>query len=132
MSHRALNSEQFRSFKADPDEPGGRGYHTVEVWHPEHVGTEWAQARPQERDRYTGSSADPGHRPIGSISWHHRTGEILGMHVVPEHQRQGVATAMHRHAHELAATSGVVHPEHSSYRTPAGDAWARSTGERLP
>jgi GNAT superfamily N-acetyltransferase len=133
MSHQALNPEQFQMFKANPKEMGGRPTHTVEAWAPEHVGTDWAKARPEEREHYAGSSADPGHRPMGSISWHHKTGEILGMYVDPAHQRQGVATAMYRHAHSVATeTRGVTPPRHSSFRTTSGEAWARSLGERLP
>jgi GNAT superfamily N-acetyltransferase len=133
MSHRALSPEQFKVFPANPREMGGVPHHTVEAWAPEHAGTEWAQARPEERNQYAGSSVDPGHRPIGSISWHHKTGEIRGVYVEKEHQRQGVATALLGQARQTAAgTRGITAPRHSPDRTASGEAWARSTGDRLP
>lgn len=133
MSHEALSPDQFKMFQANPKEMGGVPHHTVEVWSPEHAGTEWAQARPEERNQYAGSSVDPGHRPMGSFSWHHKTGEIRGLYVEPEHQRQGIATSMLGHARGLAAeTRGVTSPRHSTQRTNSGEAWARSTGDRLP
>lgn len=135
MSHRALNTEQF-AFAFHPSthrSMGGVPHHTVEVWHPEHRETEWAQARPEERNQWAGSSVDPGHRPIGSISWHHRTGEIRGVFTDKAHQRQGIATAMLGEARRIAGeTRGVTKPRHSPQRTDSGEAWARSTGDRLP
>jgi GNAT superfamily N-acetyltransferase len=70
---------------------------------------------------------------FGSMLWHHKTGEIGNIDVLPEVQRQGVATAMLGHARQLAGeTRGVRPPRHSPERTDAGEAWARSLGERLP
>lgn len=119
---------QFVFHKANPNEMGGISTHTLEAWDPEHASSPWAQAHPAERNRYTGSDVDPGIRPIGSISWHHKTGEIRGVYVVPEHQRKGIATAM---LHE-AQTTPTRSPRHSTDRTTAGDAWARSAGGPLP
>ena len=133
MSQRALNSEQFAFHMATPKEMGGVPHHTVEAWAPEHAETPWAKARPEERDLWAGSADDPGHRPIGSISWHHKTGEIRGVYVQKEHQRKGIATALFNQAESVAgATRGVTTPKHSADRTDAGDAWARSLGGRLP
>ena len=118
---------------ANPRSMGGRTTHTLEAWSPEHAGTAWAQAHPSERDTYAGSSVDPGHRPISSMSWHHQTGEIKGVYTDPEHRRQGVASALYQHGQEIAgATRGVPKPRHSTFRTNSGDAWARSVGGRLP
>ena len=133
MSHAALNPEQFSFHMANPQEMGGIPTHTMEAWAPEHAGTDWAKAHPAERNQYAGSSVDPGHRPIGSISWHHKTGEIRGVFVGKEHQRQGIATALLHQASEVAGgTRGVTTPKHSPDRTDSGEAWARSLGGRLP
>lgn len=128
-----LSDVQFRSHLATPKEMGGSTVHTIEAWHSGDAGSDWAKATPQERDTYTGSSLDPGTRPVGSISWHHKTGEIKGVYTAKEHQRQGVASALLNQSQQLAAgTRGVVAPRHSADRTDAGDAWARSVGGRLP
>lgn len=112
---------------------GGIPTHTIEAWAPEHVNEPWAKAHPTERMGYEGSSADPGIRPLSSLSWHHRTGEIKGVYTAPEYQRQGIASALHQKAQEIAGeTRGVPAPRHSSFRTNSGDAWARSVGGRLP
>lgn len=133
MSHAALSSDQFAFHMATPKEMGGVPHHTVEVWHPEHATTAWAQAHPAERDLWAGSSDDPGHRPIGSISWHHKTGEVRGVYVQKEHQRKGIGTALWHQAGAVAGTTrGVTTPKHSADRTDAGDAWAHSLGGRLP
>ncbi len=114
-------------------EMGGVPHHTVEVWNAEHAATPWAQAHPAERNQYAGSDIDPGHRPIGSMSWQHKTGEILGISTEPEHRRRGLATRMWHEAHRVAGeTRGVVEPKHSVDRTESGEAWARSLGGRLP
>jgi GNAT superfamily N-acetyltransferase len=128
-----LHPAQFKFFPSSHRSMGGIPTHTVEAWAPEHADTEWASARPEERSRLHGSFLDPGHRPIASISWHHETGEIRGIYTVPEHQRQGLATAALQQARQAAeGTRGVRPPRHSTFRTDSGEAWARSTGERLP
>jgi hypothetical protein len=130
VSHRALSPQQFR-FHQGSKEMGERPYHTLEVWEPEHVGTEWAQSRPEERERWVGSEVDPGHRPLGSVSWSHKGGEVLGIHSAV--RRQGIATSLWHEAKRVAGeTRGVTTPRHSSFRTKEGEAWARSLGERLP
>jgi GNAT superfamily N-acetyltransferase len=133
-AHEKLSSQFTTIFHpANPKEMGGFSSHTVEAWAPEHAEEPWAKAHPSERMNYEGSSSDPGIRPMGSIGWHHRTGEIKGVYTAHEHQRQGVATALHAKAQEIAGeTRGVPPPKHSSFRTNSGDAWARSVGGRLP
>jgi GNAT superfamily N-acetyltransferase len=112
---------------------GGIPTHTVEAWAPEHAASQWAQAHPSERGTYAGSSIDPGIRPIASLSWHHKTGEIRGVYTEKEHQRQGIATALHSEAGQIAeSTRGVPKPKHSADRTTAGDAWAKAVGGTLP
>lgn len=112
---------------------GGSQVHTVEAWHPDHASSSWAQAPPTERDQYAGSSVDPGYRPLSSMSWHHKTGEIRGVYTDPQFQRQGLATRLWSEGQRLAEeTRGVTAPKHSADRTNAGDAWARSVGGRLP
>jgi hypothetical protein len=46
----------------------------------------------------------------------------------------GMATEMWNHANRVAdaAKGNVPHPEHSSSRTDAGDAWAKSVGGYIP
>lgn len=131
-----LNEAQFStSFHPSTHrEMGGVPYHTVEVWKKDEAESSWAQMHPGERQHWYGSSGvDPGTRPAASLSWHHGTGEILGLYTEKEHQRQGIATAMYRQAQSVAGeTRGVTIPRHSSQRTNSGEAWARSLGERLP
>jgi 2'-5' RNA ligase len=69
----------------------------------------------------------------GSIAWDHKSGEITGVAVQPEHQRQGLATELLHRARQIAETTrGVKPPRHSDDRTDQGEQWARSLGERLP
>jgi GNAT superfamily N-acetyltransferase len=136
MSHHALNREQF-DFAFHPSthqEMGGVPYHTVEVWPKESAESDWAKMHPGERQHWYGTSLQGTHAPpAASISWHHKTGEIQGIFTAQEHQRQGIATSMLGEARRIAGeTRGVTSPRHSSYRTNSGEAWARSTGDRLP
>jgi len=134
MSQRALNTEQFGFLfhGSTHREMGGKPYHTVEVWPREKLESEYAQMHPGERLRDP-RSADPAQAPAASLSWHHKSGEILGLYTNPEHQRQGIATAMLGEARRIAGdTRGVTQPRHSAHRTTSGEAWARSTGDRLP
>jgi hypothetical protein len=129
----ALSKVQFSFHPSTHREMGGVPHHTVEVWESEHAGTPWAQAHPAERNRYAGSDLDPGYRPIASMSWHHKTGEILGLHTSPQFQRQGIATGMWHEGQRIASeTRGVTKPKHSPVRTESGERWARSLGGRLP
>jgi len=121
----------FIFHKANPRSMGGRPTHTLEAWDPEEAKSDWAQARPEDREHYTGSDVDPGTKPVGSISWHHETGEIRGVYVKPEAQRQGIATELLSRAKDIAgSTRGVRPPRHSPQRTDSGEAWARSLNER--
>lgn len=58
---------------------------------------------------------------------HYQHDVIQGLGVHPEHRRKGVATAMLEAAHAAGAS-----PVHSSARSDAGDAWARSVGTDVP
>jgi GNAT superfamily N-acetyltransferase len=111
MSQRALNPQQFTyAFRqAKPKEMESRPHHELRVY---------------------GGGAPMS---IGSIMWHHKTGEIGNIEVLSEVRRQGVATSLLGEARRIAGeTRGVRPPRHSPDRTEAGEAWARSTGDRLP
>jgi hypothetical protein len=118
---------------ANPKSMGGLSVHTIEAWEPEHADSSWAQEHPSERRRWEGSYVDPGHRPMGSMSWHHKTGEIIGVYTSKQFQRQGVASSLWSQGHEIAGeTRGVPAPKHSPQRTDAGDAWSKAVGGRRP
>lgn len=132
-AHENLSSQFSVIFHpANPRSMGGISTHTVEAWAPEHVNEPWAQAHPSEREAWAHSEADPGIRPIASMSWHHKTGEVRGVYTAKEHQRQGIASSLWQEGHRLANEQRVSTPRHSPQRTNAGDAWARSVGGRLP
>lgn len=63
---------------------------------------------------------------ISEMVWD-KDGTITSMGVHPEHRRKGVASAMWSHARGMG-----VPLRHSSERSDAGDAWARSIGGNLP
>lgn len=65
---------------------------------------------------------------IGFLNW---SGGVNDIQVAKEHQRKGVATAMWNWAHTLADKhpGDILHPEHSTHRTPSGEKWAKSTGK---
>lgn len=80
-----------------------------------------------------------GGRRIGFVEWEKPedggiSSQITEIKVDPAHQRRGLATAAFRHSQEVARSSGgrIPEPLHSSWRTPEGDAWARSTGDPVP
>jgi len=99
----ALNSIQFQY---DTDDVGGSK--------PHHVLT-----------------ARVGDEQVGKLRW--SATSVRGIDVPEEHQRQGIATALWEHGQSLAAENPKIPaPKHSSDRTRAGDAWARSVGGRLP
>lgn len=63
---------------------------------------------------------------VGTLSW--KAGRVDEVLVDPEHQHQGLATAMYHQA-----TRANRKPlSHSAYRTDAGDAWARTVGGAMP
>ena len=71
---------------------------------------------------------------VGELEWHSRGNRsISNLFVEGNYRRQGVATGMWQHAHEVAKTTrGVQPPRHSADRTDAGDAWAKSVSKRVP
>lgn len=71
---------------------------------------------------------------IGAMGIDPTTGVINEMAVVPSRQRQGIATAMLGVAQRMSAQTPHLLPEprHGSFRTPEGDAWAKSTGLPTP
>jgi GNAT superfamily N-acetyltransferase len=68
---------------------------------------------------------------VGNMRWSAK--QVRNVMVNPEHQRQGVGTAMWNEGQRLAETNArIPAPKHSPDRTNEGDAWARSVGGRLP
>lgn len=65
--------------------------------------------------------------PLGTLIIDGRTSEIMYISTHPKHRRKGIATAL-----RAAAVADGFPPVHSPFRTPEGDAWARSTGDPLP
>ena len=74
----------------------------------------------------------PSQKNLGFIEWHPKSGEIQHLRVNPENRRQGLATQLWHESHRIANERGIVVPQHSSERTPLGDAWAKSLGDKLP
>jgi 8-oxo-dGTP pyrophosphatase MutT (NUDIX family)/GNAT superfamily N-acetyltransferase len=100
----------FKFVKANPREMGGSSLHEL-------------RAYPEDQPDYNS----------GSIRWSYKSGEIAGVDVQPQYRRQGLATELLDQARQVAATTrGVTAPRHSEQRTNEGEAWARSTGDRLP
>jgi GNAT superfamily N-acetyltransferase len=58
---------------------------------------------------------------------HHKKGSVAQLLVEPEYQRQGIGTAMWRHAKKHG-----LEPKHSHIQTDAGKAWAAKVGKGLP
>jgi GNAT superfamily N-acetyltransferase len=57
-------------------------------------------------------------------------GHLQSIEVDPKFRRQGLATKMWNHARELSYKNPNIHfPQHSAFRTPEGDAWARAVTE---
>ena len=76
-------------------------------------------------------TAHRGDTEVGKMRW--SSNSIRGIHVEPEHQRQGIATALWNQGQSLASENkSIPAPKHSRDRTKDGDAWARSVGGRLP
>lgn len=71
---------------------------------------------------------------VGGLVWgRYGTSDIPGkiayIHVEPEHQRNGLATAMYQHALDSGITPS---PQHSPERSDAGEAWAKHVGGEMP
>ena len=76
-------------------------------------------------------TAHRGKEYAGHLLW--TSAQVRNIDVAPTMQRQGVATSLWNEGHRLAAENQrIPKPKHSSDRTAAGDAWARSVGGRLP
>lgn len=63
---------------------------------------------------------------VGHMRWHSHNGEIQDVSVNEELRRQGIATSMLNHAHDLADLGQVTRPVHSPVQTEDGAAWAAS------
>lgn len=142
MSHRNLNPNQFAlPGMEDVSHPGAKllsqGYHFM----PEH-----GPNIHYDFDDYTSHETnnlrvrDKDDMFVGSLSWNGRKktpgynpGEIKMIHVAPEYQRKGIATAMFGVARNLPKPFSKA--QHSPDRTEDGEAWARTTkakGVKLP
>lgn len=69
---------------------------------------------------------------VGYIEWDADDGEIEDIHVGKPYRRQGVGTHLWELAVEWSKENDALEPEHSSRRSKAGDAFARSIGGHLP
>lgn len=70
---------------------------------------------------------------VGRLEWYPKSRTVKDVFVEEPFRRQGVATGLWNEAHRIAKeTRGVQPPKHSSRRTNAGTAWAKSVGGRLP
>jgi GNAT superfamily N-acetyltransferase len=75
--------------------------------------------------------AETPERQMGLLEW--TSSGIRNVNVRPDLQRQGVATALYRHAQSLAKQhQRIPQPKHSMDRTTSGDAWAKAVGGRRP
>ena len=73
-----------------------------------------------------------GQNSIASMGWRKDTGEITGISVHSKYRRLGIANTMFHEAKNIAREQGLVEPVHSPDRTIMGDAWAKSTGDKVP
>lgn len=109
-AHESLSNYQFRFEKGNPKSPIGK----------------------ETRHKVVAETNDGGY--AGNLEWYSRgNNHISDLFVEENYRRKGVATEMFNYAYEMAKTTrGVQPPKHSSDRTDAGDAWAKSTGKRVP
>lgn len=88
---------------------------------------DWGESHPVHRITATGGEGTWA----GSLVWSGKGIREVDVH--PNFRRQGVATSLWNEGHRLASENAMIPaPKHSSDRTTAGDAWARSVGGRLP
>lgn len=83
----------------------------------------------QDNDVFGGGSvsAHRGGEYAGELKWWYapKGPTISEVYVSPEHRRQGVATAMYKHATEQG-----FNLIHNDRRTDSGEAWSQSLGAR--
>lgn len=72
----------------------------------------------------------PDRGQLGRLEWTAK--QVHNIDVNHEVRRQGVGTKLWETAQSLADGRKIPAPKHSSQRTTAGDAWARSVGGPLP
>lgn len=85
------------------------------------------------RDTYHRLEARQGDQTVGYVSWHPGNNTIHGAWTDPEHQGHGIASGLVR---DIAENHMPTYPNgrqaqlnHSSRRSPAGDALARRTAD---
>ena len=83
-------------------------------------------------DGYVDIAAHLNGEQVGFLSLE-PSGRVEDMGVNDEHQQKGVGTAMWNHALKLHQSGQIPKPpKHSNYRTPEGDAFAKSVGGKIP
>lgn len=68
---------------------------------------------------------------LGDIKWNGKTGRVNMVYVHPDYRGLGVGTSLWERANNLSKMHGTPMLQHSSDRTIAGDAWARTVGGKL-
>jgi hypothetical protein len=91
-----------------------------------------AGAPKQHPKIHTMYANDANGRYIGHLDWNKRSGQIDNINVIGRMQGLGVATSMYEKATKLAGDTGIKSPQHSTFRTDKGDAWARKVGGKVP
>ena len=119
-----LNDVQFRMIYQKPDHPSGD--HQINLY-----ARYFSPVTDKEGQVY--GAEDITDLTAGEMSWDHR-GVLQQVQIDPNWRRKGAATKMWRYAQGLSqAKPGVIPaPAHSEERTPAGDKWAKSTGDPVP
>jgi len=113
-------------FRTDTIPLGANTYHQLSAEPSHHVTTDpWAET--------VGGSLVHEHFPGAVLQWSgggpgsgYKKGEIAMVETAPSHSHQGVASALYGMGRSMAR----LKPQHSSERTPEGDAWARSVSKR--
>jgi 8-oxo-dGTP pyrophosphatase MutT (NUDIX family)/GNAT superfamily N-acetyltransferase len=73
----------------------------------------------------------PNGEQVGHLFWeaHPDSGVVGIVKTDPRYERQGVASALWRRAHEVANEHGLVPPRHSEAQTPKGMGWAEKVDQ---
>jgi hypothetical protein len=108
----------------DPSEPRNLSGVQFKYIHP--------GATQQHPSLHTMEARDASGSYLGHMDWHKKSGKIDNINVIGRMQGLGVATSMYEKATKLAGDTGIKSPQHSTFRTDKGDAWARKVGGKVP